>query len=90
MNQQKEFLHLIIAKLKFPLILLITVYTISIIGLVLIPTYDNNGNIYYLDFFEAFFIVIYTSTTVGFGETPYAWTEYQKFWMAICLSLIHI
>lgn len=84
MNQQKEFLYLIIAKLKFPLILLITVYAISIIGLVLIPTYDNNGNIYYLDFFEAFFIVIYTSTTVGFGETPYAWTEYQKFWMAIC------
>lgn len=68
MNQQKEFLYLIIAKLKFPLILLISVYAISIIGLVLIPTYDNNGNIYYLDFFEAFFIVIYTSTTVGFGR----------------------
>ncbi len=82
--QNKEVFHLIISKLRFPLILLIVVYSIAMIGLVLIPTYDNEGNIYYLDFFEAFFIVIYTSTTVGFGETPFAWTNYQKFWMAFC------
>jgi voltage-gated potassium channel len=82
--QNKEIFHLIISKLRFPLILLIVVYSIAMIGLVLIPTYDNNGDIYYLDFFEAFFIVIYTSTTVGFGETPFAWTNYQKFWMAFC------
>ena len=84
MTQQKEFLYLIIARLRFPIILLITVYTISILGLVLIPTYDNNGEVYYLSFFEAFFVIIYTSTTVGFGETPYPWTDYQKFWMALC------
>lgn len=84
MNQQKEFLYLIIARLRFPIILLIVVYTISILGLVLIPTYDNNNELYFLSFFEAFFIVIYTSTTVGFGETPFPWTDYQKFWMALC------
>jgi Trk K+ transport system NAD-binding subunit len=81
---KKEFLYLIISKLRFPLILLIVVYTIAMLGLVLIPTYNNEGQEVYLSFFDAFFIVIYTSTTVGFGETPYAWTNYQKFWMAIC------
>jgi len=82
--QQKEFLSIVISKLRFPLILLIIIYAISIIGLVLIPTYNNDGQKVFLSFFDALFIIIYTSTTVGFGETPYIWTNYQKFWMAIC------
>ena len=81
---KKEFLYLIISRLRFPLILLIVIYTIAMVGLVLIPTYNNEGQEVFLSFFDAFFIVIYTSTTVGFGETPYAWTNYQKFWMAFC------
>jgi Trk K+ transport system NAD-binding subunit len=82
MNRE-DFFFLVISKIRKPIIFLITIYAISMIGLVLIPGLDNEGNPYNMGFFDAFFIVVYTSTTVGFGEMPFAWTYSQKFWMSI-------
>ncbi len=79
---KKDFFYLLISKLRFPILLLVSVYSISIFGLVFIEGTDSEGNPYNLSYFDALFVVIYTSTTVGFGEIPYQWNLPQKTWMA--------
>jgi voltage-gated potassium channel len=83
MIEKDDFFYLVIAKLRFPIILMLSVYLISVLGLVFIDGIDNNGNVYNLSVFDAIFITIYTSTTVGFGEIPYPWTDNQKAWIAM-------
>ena len=34
-----------------------------------------------LSFLDAFFVVSYTATTIGFGEIPHPFTAQQKMWM---------
>ena len=54
---------------------------VSILGLVLIPGQEPGGGVYYLSFLDAFFVVSYTATTIGFGEIPHPFTAQQKMWM---------
>lgn len=60
--------------------MLIAVYAITIIGFVLIPGVDDQGNPYRMGFFHAFYFVSFMGSTIGFGEIPYAFTEAQRFW----------
>lgn len=80
MNKQ-DFFYLVISKLRFPVLLLLIVFSISVLGLVLIEGTDTNGNPYQMSIFDALFVVVYTSTTVGFGEIPYPWNLNQKTWL---------
>ncbi|WP_167631447.1 potassium channel family protein [Mariprofundus ferrooxydans] len=68
-----------------PLIIMISVSSISILGMVLIPGVDASGHPYHMTFFEAFYFVSFMSTTIGFGEIPYAFTVGQRFWVALCI-----
>ena len=72
---------LLLPRLKTPLIALIITYSVSILGLVLIPGQEPGGGVYYLSFLDAFFVVSYTATTIGFGEIPHPFTALQKMWM---------
>ena len=72
---------LLLPRLKTPLIALIITYSVSILGLVLIPGQEPGGGVYYLSFLDAFFVVSYTATTIGFGEIPHPFTAQQKMWM---------
>lgn len=83
--QNKNLYYIIISKLRKPIIAIITIYSIGILGMKLIPGTDDLGQIYNLSFFDAFYIVSYTSTTIGFGETPYPWNENQKMFMLIII-----
>lgn len=74
-------LWLLLLELRTPLILLIAAYSVSVLGLVLIPGSTSAGEPYYLSFLDAFFLVSYTATTIGFGEIPYPFTPTQKMWM---------
>lgn len=71
---------LILRRMRTPLILIVCVYTIAIIGLVLIPGVDDKGNTWYMSIFHAFYFVSYTATTIGFGEIPYPLTNAQRLW----------
>ncbi|NCW08757.1 MAG: hypothetical protein EBW40_03275, partial [Gammaproteobacteria bacterium] len=72
---------LLLLELRTPLITLIITYSISVLGLVLIPGVTPEGVVYHLSFLDAFYLVSYTATTIGFGEIPYPFTPSQKLWM---------
>ena len=79
----KYFLFSIFKQMRIPIITMIIYYAISVAGLILIPGVDDKGQLYDMGFFHAIYIVVYTSTTIGFGEIPYAWTENQRLWIMI-------
>ncbi len=78
---------LILRQMRRPLIALILAYAISILGLVLIPGTDDQGNPWHMSFFHAFYFITYTATTIGFGEIPYPLNEAQRFWALACIYL---
>lgn len=73
-------LYLFLRRLRKPLITLIVVYAISVLGFVLIPGVDDQGNAYRMDFFHAFYFVSFMGSTIGFGEIPYEFTSAQRLW----------
>lgn len=72
--------YLLLRRLRAPLITLITVYSVSVLGFVLIPGIDDQGNAYQMDFFHAVYFVSFMGSTIGFGEIPYAFTPSQRMW----------
>lgn len=73
-------LYALLRRLRLPLITMILVYSVSILGFVLIPGMDDQGNVYRMDFFHAFYFVSFMGSTIGFGEIPYAFTDGQRMW----------
>lgn len=80
-----NIIYVLLRRLRTPLVLLIVVYAASVLGFVLIPGVDNNGQPYHMDFFHAFYVVSYTATTIGFGELPYQFTPAQRLWTTVSL-----
>lgn len=74
-------LFLLLRRLRTPLILLIAVYALTVLGFALIPGVDDKGQPWHVSFFHAFYVVSYTSTTIGFGELPYVFTDAQRMWL---------
>ena len=74
---------IILRRMRAPFLLLIGVYSITILGMVLIPGVDDQGNIWHMSFFHAFYFVSFTATTIGFGEIPYALTDAQRLWALV-------
>jgi voltage-gated potassium channel len=77
--------YLLLRRLRFPFITLIVVYSISILGFVLIPGQDDHGNVWQMDFFHAVYFVSFMGTTIGFGEIPYAFTDAQRMWTLLMI-----
>jgi len=73
--------------MRAPLLLIVVSYAIALIGFVIIPGVDDHGTPFHLTFFQAFYILSYTATTIGFGEIPYAFTNDQRLWMTFCIYL---
>lgn len=71
--------------MRAPFLVIIITYTIAIIGLLIIDGVDNDGNLYKLSIFDAFYFITYTATTIGFGETPFAFTYPQRIWVSISI-----
>ncbi len=74
-------------KMRVPLLVLLTVYTIAIVGMTLIPGKDAAGQYWRMDFFHAFYFVSYMGTTIGFGEIPYEFTDAQRLWAIFSMYL---
>ena len=72
-------------RMRAPLLVLISTYSISVIGLVLIPGVDESGNPWRFDFFHAFYFVSFMGSTIGFGEIPHAFTAGQRLWVSFCI-----
>ncbi|MCK4704799.1 MAG: potassium transporter TrkA, partial [Gammaproteobacteria bacterium] len=74
---------IILRRMRAPFLILIGVYSITILGMVLIPGVDDQGNVWRMSFFHAFYFVSFTATTIGFGEIPYALTDAQRLWALV-------
>jgi len=77
--------YLLLKRLRAPIITIISVYAISIAGFVLIPGQDDQGNVWRMDFFHAFYFVSFMGSTIGFGEVPYAFTTGQRMWATLSI-----
>ena len=80
-----NIIFLAFRRMRQPLILLILTHALATLGLTLIPGQDDAGNIWYMDFFHAFYFVSFMSTTIGFGEIPYEFTGAQRLWVTFSL-----
>lgn len=80
-----DVVFLVLRRMRGPLISVIAVLTIAVIGLSLIPGVDSEGHPYRMTPFEAFYVMSYTATTIGFGEVPYPFTTQQRLWMTVCI-----
>ncbi len=78
---------IVIRRLRWPFLVIVVTFAISILGMVLIPGQDDKGNVYHLNFFDAFYFVSYMASTIGFGESPYAFTYPQKLWVSFTIYL---
>lgn len=84
---EKPIYGRIIRSLRTPLILLAASYTISIVGFLLIPGIDDQGDSYRMTFLEALYFVSFMGSTIGFGELPYPFTDGQRIWTLICIYM---
>lgn len=76
-----NIIYLIFRRMRVPLLVLLVAYSIAVLGLVLIPGEDANGNPWHMGFFHAFYFVSFMATTIGFGEIPYEFTDAQRMWV---------
>lgn len=82
-----DVLFLVLRRLRTPLVVLVTVYAISVLGLTLVPGMDGEGRPWRMGFFHAFYVMSYTATTIGFGEIPHAFTDAQRLWVTVSIYL---
>ncbi|MBM3350407.1 MAG: potassium channel protein [Betaproteobacteria bacterium] len=82
-----SILFLILRRLRLPINLIIISFAISVLGFTLIPGVDAEGNPWQMSVFDAFYVVSYTATTIGFGEIPYAFNHAQRLWMIFSIFM---
>jgi voltage-gated potassium channel len=85
--QASATIFLILRRMRAPLIVLIVIFSVSVLGLTVIPGQDAEGNPWRMGFFDAFYVMSYTATTIGFGEIPFPFTYNQRMWVTISIYL---
>ncbi len=80
-----NIVFLIFRRMRLPLLVLVLTYSIAILGMVVVPGQDAQGNPWHMDFFHAVYFVSFMSTTIGFGEIPYEFSDAQRIWVIVCI-----
>lgn len=81
----QNIVFLVLRRMRLPLIVLICTYAFAVLGFVLIPGMDDQGNPWRMGFFHAFYFVSYMGSTIGFGEIPYPFTDAQRLWTTLTI-----
>ncbi len=74
-------LFIVLREMRRPLLVLIGTYAVAILGMALVPGRDGEP----MSLFHAFYFVMYTATTTGFGEIPEPFSDAQRLWASFCL-----
>ncbi len=82
-----KVIFIFLRRMRAPLLVIIIAYAVSILGMVLIPGTDAEGNPWRMDFFHAFYFVSYMATTIGFGELPFEFNDAQRMWTVVSIYL---
>ncbi len=53
----------------------------------MMPGIEINGEISHLTLFDAFYVISYTATTIGFGEIPHEYSRQQRLWMTLSIYM---
>ena len=80
-------ISLLLRRLRIPLVVLIGAYAVAVLGFTLMPGVDDQGNPWRMNFFQAFYVVSYTGSTIGFGEVPYPFSSAQRLWTLVSIYL---
>ncbi|OOZ37276.1 potassium channel family protein [Solemya velesiana gill symbiont] len=80
-----NIVFIVMQRMRRPVLTLVLTYAVAVLGLVLIPGQDAQGNPWHMDFFHAFYFVSFMATTIGFGEIPYEFTDGQRLWVTFLL-----
>ena len=80
-----EVVYLILRQMRRPALILLVAYSVAMLGISLIPTINSEGEPSYLTLFQAFYWVSYTATTIGYGEMPQPFSEWQRMWVALSI-----
>jgi len=75
-----NIIYIVFRRMRAPLLVLVITYSMAMLGMVLVPGQDSQGNPWHLGFFHAFYFVSFMATTIGFGEIPYEFTDGQRLW----------
>jgi Trk K+ transport system NAD-binding subunit len=86
-TQASETIFLVLRRMRTPLIVLIVIFAVSVLGLKLIPGQDAQGRPSQMGFFDAFYVMSYTASTIGFGEIPHPFTYAQRMWVTVAIYL---
>ena len=78
-----NLIYILLRRLRWPLVTLVSVYAILVLGFVLIPGVDDQGRPWRMDFFHAFYFVSFMGSTIGFGEIPYPFNGMQRMWTLV-------
>jgi voltage-gated potassium channel len=76
-------IFLFMRRMRAPLIVLIVIFAVSVLGLTLIPGANHTR----MGFFDAFYFMSYTATTIGYGEIPQPFTGAQRLWVMATIYL---
>lgn len=80
--------YLVLRRMRFPLVLIVVIYAVCVIVLSLVPGVDADGNrTPGMGLFNAFYVISYTGTTIGFGELPEPYSPAQRLWMVVSIYL---
>jgi voltage-gated potassium channel len=85
--QASAAIFLVLRRMRAPLIVLIVIFAVSVLGLTLITGQDAEGRPWRMGFFDAFYVMSYTASTIGFGEIPYPFTYSQRMWVTVSIYL---
>jgi voltage-gated potassium channel len=85
--QASATIFLILRRMRAPLIVLITIFAVSVLGLTLVPGRTADGEPWRMSIFDAFYFMSYTASTIGFGELPHTFTDAQRLWVTVSIYL---
>ena len=81
-----DVFFLVLRRMRFPLLLVVFTYALCTAVLAVIPSTNPDGTQGApLTVFEAFYVVSYTATTIGFGEVPRPYNAAQRMWMTFTI-----
>ena len=81
-----EAFFLVMRRIRLPLIVLVVIFSISVLGLTLVPGGTPDAP-WHMGFFDAFYFMSYTATTIGYGELPQAFNDAQRMWVTLSIYL---
>ncbi|TWP37237.1 NAD-binding protein [Leekyejoonella antrihumi] len=86
-GQPEAAVLLVLRRLRVPIILVICIFSASVVGLSIIPGKNADGQVIHLSLFDSFYFISYTATTIGFTEINGELTTAQRMWVTLSIYL---